>query len=129
VFEALESLPDGDRLGHGDFHPGNILQTDEEVVIIDWPNVTSGDPTADYVRTDLMMRMGSIPEGAPLVIRYGAYFARGLMRSAYSRAYRGSRPIDRSLAELWLSPVMATRLCDDIPEERDWLLRELSATL
>jgi aminoglycoside phosphotransferase (APT) family kinase protein len=129
VFDVLDSLPDGDRLCHGDFHPGNLLRTDGDAVIIDWPNVTSGDPTADYVRTDLMMRMGSIPPGAPLVIRYGAYFARGLMRGSYTRAYRRVRPIDNTLADRWFVPVMATRLCDEIPEERETLLRELRERL
>jgi aminoglycoside phosphotransferase (APT) family kinase protein len=129
VFDVLESLPDGDRLCHGDFHPGNILRPDGEPVLIDWPNVVAGEPTADYVRTDLMMRMGSIPPGASLVIRYGAFFARGLMRQAYARAYRRARAIDRALAARWVIPAMAGRLTEDIPEERDKLLRELETRL
>jgi aminoglycoside phosphotransferase (APT) family kinase protein len=125
VFEVLESLPDGARLCHGDFHPGNILRTDGEPVLIDWPNVTAGDPTADYVRTDLMIRMGSVPRSAPFVIRYGAIVARGLMRVAYDRAYHRARPVDRSLAARWLVPVMANRLVDGIAEERKGLLQEI----
>ncbi len=125
AFEVLDALPDGDRLCHGDFHPGNIMRAGGEDVLIDWPNVMAGDPTADYVRTDLMLRMGSVPPGSPLVIRYGAYVARGLMRGAYDRAYRRLRPIDRALAARWLIPVTTNRLADNIPEEREGLLREL----
>jgi Ser/Thr protein kinase RdoA (MazF antagonist) len=33
---ALETMPDGDRLSHGDFHPGNILMTAQGEMIIDW---------------------------------------------------------------------------------------------
>ena len=105
VFEVLDSLPDGDRLCHGDFHPGNILRTDGEPVIIDWPNVTAGDPTADYVRTDLMMRMGSIPPGAPLVIRYGALrCARPHARHVRPRLSPRAPKSTGSLADRWLVP-------------------------
>jgi hypothetical protein len=125
ALRALAALPDGDRLCHGDFHPGNIIQTDGEPVLIDWTNVTRGDPTADFARTDLMIRLGSIPPGQPLVIRYGALVARGLMRGSYVRAYRRGRPLDRELAARWLVPVAAARLADGIEDERAKLVRLL----
>jgi len=128
AFAALETLPDGDRICHNDFHPGNIMQTDGEPVIIDWTNSTRGDPTADFVRTDMMLRLGDPPPGAPFVIRFGAYFARGLMRQSYLRAYRRLRPIDMELAARWLIPVAANRLFENIESERPKLLRLLEQT-
>lgn len=119
---ALETLPDGDRICHNDFHPGNVIHTASEPVIIDWTNSTRGDPTADFVRTDLMIRTGDVPPGAPLVIRAGAHFARGLMRQSYLRAYRRVRRIDVDLAARWLLPVAANRLVDNIESERRTLL-------
>jgi hypothetical protein len=82
---------------------------------------------ADYARTDLMLRIGSIPPGQPLVIRYGALVARGLMLGAYRRAYRRVRPIDEELSARWSIPVTAARLADGIPEERAKLLELLEA--
>ncbi len=35
VLRAMESLPDGDRICHGDFHAGNIMMTDDGPVVID----------------------------------------------------------------------------------------------
>jgi aminoglycoside phosphotransferase (APT) family kinase protein len=124
---ALDTLPDGDRICHNDFHPGNIIQTNGEPVIIDWTNSTRGDPTADFVRTDMMIRLGDVPPGAPVVIRLGAHFARGLMRQSYLRAYRRLRPIDSDLAARWLIPVAANRLFENIESERPKLLRLLEA--
>ena len=43
ALSALETMPAGDRLCHGDFHPGNIIQTDRRLVVIDWIDATRGE--------------------------------------------------------------------------------------
>lgn len=123
--EALLELPDGDRLCHGDFHPGNIIQTEREPVLIDWSNVTRGDPMADYARTVLMLRLGDPPPGAPALIRVLALVGRRALLSFYGRAYRRVRPVDEALAERWLLPVAANRLAEGIEPERAKLLAML----
>jgi len=122
ALDLLAGLPDGDRLCHGDFHPGNVMRTDGEPVLIDWTNVTRGDPDADLCRTRLMLRMGDVPPGSPIVIRVGAGFARRLLIDAYERSYRKHRPIDEEKVERWRICVMTNRLTEDIPEERAKLL-------
>src|SRR3546814_7594415 len=57
----LDALPDGDRLCHGDYHPGNVIETAGGPVVIDWPAVTRGHPDADYARTLLLLRLGEPP--------------------------------------------------------------------
>ena len=52
----LERLPMGDALCHGDFHPANIILTDRGPVILDWFDAATGDVTADFVRSSLLMR-------------------------------------------------------------------------
>ena len=127
ALELLDGLPDGDRICHGDLHPGNIMRTKGEPVLIDWTAVTRGDPAADFARTNMMIRLGDVPPGAPLVIRYGAIVARGLMRTSYVRAYRRARPLDAALAARWEVPVMAARLAEGIESENPKLLRLLEA--
>jgi aminoglycoside phosphotransferase (APT) family kinase protein len=122
ALRELDALPDGDRLLHGDFHPGNILMSARGPVVIDWPNVTRGNPDADIGRTLLMMRMASLPPGSPLVIRVGARVARSVLRAAYLRAYRGARDIDLSVVLRWEKLRAADRLVDNIPGERAALL-------
>lgn len=127
ALDALETLPDGDRVCHGDFHPGNIILTDRAPAIIDWANATRGDPTADYARTVLMLRIGEPPPGSPAVVRFGARFARRLMLAAYRRAYRRQRTVDTALVARWEAPVLAVRLTEHIAPERRALLRMLEA--
>lgn len=41
------TMPDGDHLCHGDFHPRNVLGEALQPILIDWPNACCGDPASD----------------------------------------------------------------------------------
>jgi len=125
---ALDALPDGDRLCHGDFHPGNLLMDGDQPVIIDWSNVTRGHPDGDVARTLLMNRLGSLPPGTPVLLRIGAKFARGVLSAIYLRSYRQRRQLDIGAIRKWEIPVAAARLADGIPEEVSTLLALLAKT-
>jgi aminoglycoside phosphotransferase (APT) family kinase protein len=113
----LEGLPDGAALCHGDFQPGNVLLCGGGPVVIDWAHATRGDPAGDFARTELMMRLGSLPPGTAALIRWGRWLGGGAFRIAYRRAYsRRCRYEPGALA--------VERLADAIPEERAGLLRE-----
>ena len=119
---ALSALPDGDRLLHGDFHPGNVISTGLGPVVIDWPNASAGDPAADVARTLLMLRLGELPPGSPKLLVLVAKVGRRVLIGRYLSAYRRSRPFDRELVRRWMLPVAVHRLSEDIPEERERLL-------
>jgi aminoglycoside phosphotransferase (APT) family kinase protein len=58
---ALDGLPEGDRLCHGDFHPGNVMTKAGEPVVIDWSNAARSSAEADYVRSTIMYSLGELP--------------------------------------------------------------------
>ncbi len=126
VIEQLESLPDGDRLLHGDFHPGNILMSGHGPVVIDWPNTTRGDPHADVARTMLLIGDGTLPPGSPLVARVGVSIARKVILAAYMRAYRRRHQLDPELLRRWTIVNTGIRFAEEIPGEREGLLRKLA---
>jgi len=131
AMRLLEALHDGDRICHGDFHPGNIIG-EQHPSIIDWPNVTRGDPDADHARSVLLLRLGEPPPGSPAMLRLAAKVARGLLLSSYRRAYaRVRRPDERAVAR-WLFVCAVTRLSEGLEAERPRLLalieREAAAT-
>lgn len=126
LLAALEALPDGDRLCHGDFHPGNILMSKRGPVVIDWANVTAGDPAADFARTDLLLKMGEPPPGSPSLVKYMQGFGRKIIRWSYRRAYLKARPTDADLVRRWQIVRVADRLIDDgIESERETLMAML----
>ena len=111
AFGVLDGLPSGDRLCHGDFHPGNLLGPGREPVVIDWGGVTRGDPDADVARTLLLLRIRGAgpPPGTSLPLRLLIPIGRGLLAHRYLSVYRRMRPLDRELLGRWLVVWSAAR--------------------
>jgi hypothetical protein len=52
----VAAAPDGARLFHGDFHPGNVICSSRGPVIVDWPNALRAHPAVDVARSIVLMR-------------------------------------------------------------------------
>ncbi len=127
ILAALAALPEGDRLCHMDFHPDNLMLSRRGWVILDWMNARSGAPLADVARSSLMFRVGEPPEDRPgnaLMMR----FVR-LARWSYHRAIRARLGFNDAELEAWLLPVAAARLWENIPGEREKLVRLIDGLL
>jgi aminoglycoside phosphotransferase (APT) family kinase protein len=123
---VLDTLPDGDRLCHGDFHPGNILLGERGPSVIDWTGAARGDPAADLARSRLLLRQSAIPEYMPALIRrFQAMGRRGFFR-LYLRAYARARPIDSDLVDRWEIVRVADRIWERIEDEQPVLLAQLA---
>jgi aminoglycoside phosphotransferase (APT) family kinase protein len=129
ALRTLEALPDGDRLCHGDFHPGNVLLGDRGPAVIDWTAATRGDPAGDLARTRLLLHIGAAEEHMPAMIqfmmRHMQAFGRGAFFRLYLRAYRRSRSIDDDLVDRWEIVRAADRIFEGIEAERPALLELL----
>lgn len=106
---ALETMPDGDRLCHGDFHPGNILLSQPKPVIIDWIDASIGSSLADVARTSIIL-LGSAATEAN---RYQSYGIR-ILHDIYLRRYFQLRPGGEEEYRRWLPIVAAGRLNEGI---------------
>ena len=124
VARVLDPLPDGDRLCHGDYHPGNVLVTPTGAAVIDWGAATRGAPEADHARTLLLLRWADPLPGSSLLSRLVIASGRSLLASAYTRAY-GRGPLPARAAASWLVVHAAARLSEGIPAERDMLIGRL----
>lgn len=105
LLDRLASLPDGNRLCHGDFHPFNIIGVPGGAVIVDWPDATSGPPAADACRSYLLMLQGAPQFADPYLERYTTVSG-----------------VPRTEILQWLPILAATRLCENVPEEETRLL-------
>jgi uncharacterized protein (TIGR02172 family) len=118
---ALESMPLGDRLCHGDFHPGNILMTAQGEVIIDWIDAASGNPLADVARTTVLAL------GAAETDQIQGRLEKALVRifhALYRRRYFQLRPGGQAEYRRWVPIVAAARLSENIPEIEAWLIAQ-----
>lgn len=134
---ALQAMPDGDRLCHGDFWPGNILVTDHGEIVIDWIHASRGNPLADlarttnlvlgFTRTDQVKRpFLSIGPSKTSSLRNSLlqFFSR-ISYPLYLRYYFELRPSDVGEYRRWLPIVAAARLSDDIPELEELLVSQV----
>jgi uncharacterized protein (TIGR02172 family) len=120
ALKALEKLPDDDKLCHGDFHPGNILLTENGPVIIDWIDGSRGRPILDVARSSLLFGGGNIPSTIP-----GARLLRILQSNfyhIYQQRYFRVNPDKQKEFEQWLPVVAAGRLNEGIYYDEERLL-------
>jgi uncharacterized protein (TIGR02172 family) len=119
VLNTLRQMPDGERLCHGDFHPQNVLMTQQGPVIIDWTDATRGDPIADVARSSIIL------QGAALTNPSAGWF-----HDAYLRRYfKLHRDNARYQYNTWRTIVAAVRLSENVAEQQEWLLAQVRAGL
>lgn len=121
ILSALSTLPGGNRICHGDFHPGNILLTKQGDVIIDWIDATLGNPLADVARSTLLLLGAGV--GDHQASNFHKVFIR-LFQTIYLHHYFSRCPGGRSEYQRWLPIVAAARLSEDIPEQESWLVAQ-----
>lgn len=121
VLDLLPALSEGDRLCHGDFHPGNVMLTSNGPVVIDWMTASIGSPWMDFARTSLLLTIG--PKGAgklinPIVRLVIQHFYR-----SYARRYLELMPDLQNEHMKWMPVIAAARLNERIEPEREALIR------
>jgi aminoglycoside phosphotransferase (APT) family kinase protein len=116
VLHLLNSMPDGNQLCHGDFHPGNIIVTKQGPVIIDWMTASRGVAEGDVARTAIILESAKAPEGTPM--RWLLEWIRKLFLSNYLKTYFQLHPVDEKSFYAWRAIMAANFLVDvSLPEE------------
>lgn len=123
ALSALKELPEGTKLCHNDFHPGNIMMTGKGFQVIDWLTSAGGAPAADVARTLLLIRFGEpmhISTLKRLLIRSGMR----VLRHSYLKQYLKNSSVKLKEIREWMLPVAAARLSEWLTQhEREKLIR------
>ncbi|MEE0867951.1 MAG: aminoglycoside phosphotransferase family protein [Clostridia bacterium] len=103
----LESMPKHNKVCHGDFHPSNIIITDDGTAyIIDWSHATQGNASADVARTYLLFWLEGDIDGA----------------KEYLKLFCEKSNTARQYIEKWMPIVAASQSVKGNEKEREFLL-------
>jgi uncharacterized protein (TIGR02172 family) len=125
ALRALDTMPDGDQLCHGDFWPGNVLMSRQGPIIIDWICATRGNPLADVARSSVLL-LGGL--ASPHFSRAQKARIRRVHRT-YLQRYFQLRPEGQAQCQAWHPIVAAARLSENIAGVQTWLLATVAAGL
>lgn len=120
LLNALGTLPEGDRVCHGDFHPANVLLSETEATVIDWIDASRGNPLADVARTSIII-LGAI--ATPQIPNPMLKVFINIFHSAYLREYFRLHPHGKDEYRRWLPIVAGARLSENIFELEQWLIQ------
>lgn len=123
ALHLLSELPDGSVVCHGDYHPDNIIHSSSGPIVIDWSAATSGNASADFVRSVLILQIATAPEP-----EYTERFnlIRDQFLSLFEKAYMKRVKINTAELDHWFIVVAIARLLDGIASEKEQLLQIIS---
>jgi aminoglycoside/choline kinase family phosphotransferase len=124
ALSALASMPGGESLCHGDFHPDNVILSAEGPVVIDWVDATVGNPLADVARTTILLEGERAAGGAT---SWAARTVLQLWLRAYIGRYLFLRPGGNEEYRSWQPIVAAGRMNEGIDSQQDWLRGQAEA--
>jgi uncharacterized protein (TIGR02172 family) len=104
----LESLPDGDSVCHGDFHPANIFCARRGMVVIDWGAASRGPRLADVACTSRLFEVAELPPWSPRYMHWMLKCSRTLLHRTYLRHYLSARSGSKAELSEWKDAVAAT---------------------
>ena len=118
VLKVLADLPEGDTLCHGDFHPGNVICSENTNYLIDWVGATRGDFYADVAHTYILLRV--VPRVPHM--NWVAYFMQRQVARAMAKSYLGEISaqiaLDRRSLSKWVLVNAAERTYHGLESEK-----------
>ncbi|MGZ7209400.1 MAG: phosphotransferase [Methanobacterium sp.] len=108
LLRRLESFVYEPKLCHGDFHPFNLIMSNEKVEIIDWVDSSSGDIRADVYRTYLLFSQTSVK-----------------LAEMYLHIYCKNTGLSRSEIFQWAPIIAGARLSENVSSEINKRLMEI----
>lgn len=108
----LAQLEEGDVLCHGDFHPGNILISEGNAMVLDFMNVCHGPALYDVARTVYLVQYTPVPpiaEDREVLLQF-----KKLLADLYLLQMR----VTRDMIQDYLAVILMARV-GECPDEND----------
>lgn len=122
LYKLIDNMPTGNCLCHCDFHPDNIICSEDGDYIIDWADCCNGNPCADVARTILTLKTAPIPENTSKFMKVIIMFIRNRFCSSYTKEYLKISGKTIEQIDDWQVAVAAYRLCAANKTEKSVIL-------
>lgn len=130
IIEIVKSTDEDNKICHGDFHPDNILMSNNKPIIIDWLNCKKGNPKLDFARSYILINYGSLPSKISMLEKIFVQLIRKLLLFNYIKRYKKKYNITKKDFNKYLICVCAARLNEKIPkQEKKKLLKIINKIL
>ncbi|MGG2092213.1 aminoglycoside phosphotransferase family protein [Bacillus sp. S13(2024)] len=122
----MSTLPMDQAVCHMDFHPDNILMSEQGPIVIDWMTTGYGNPFADVARTVIILKYAYLPASISESVKQGIIRLRHAFCEEYVKEYLTLSKGTWKDIESWFLPIMAARLIEGIPQgEKDDLYKQV----
>jgi tRNA A-37 threonylcarbamoyl transferase component Bud32 len=108
LIQKLDLMTFEKRLCHGDYHPFNLIMTDNKVTIIDWVDSSEGDIRADVYRTYLLYSQFSVE-----------------LAEIYLRLYCKKSGLSKDEVFQWAPIIAGARLSENVSSENSERLMKI----
>lgn len=129
LYHLIDKMPEGDCLCHSDFHPDNILCSENGDYIIDWADCCNGNACADVARTILTLRTAELPEDVSKFKKTIIKLIRNRFSNIYIKEYIKISGITVKQIDEWKVAVAAYRLCAAKKNEKLVILKIINSYL
>jgi uncharacterized protein (TIGR02172 family) len=110
---ALTRLPEGNKLCHGDYHPGNILMSSRGPVVIDCADASQGNPHADVARSLLLLQAAELDAIKDVELRKAIQsLIQSFPLDVYVKRYSQFQALSQEQLDAWRLPLAAARLSE-----------------
>ena len=123
VMDIIDELPEGEDICHGDFHPGNIIISEDKYYVIDWFGVTSGRRLSDIAHTFILLRNTPKIESMSKLEHLITSTVGNLISGRYISNCNKIEHFDWSEFSKWLIVRAAERVYYGMPSEKANLIR------
>ncbi len=117
VLEIMDHIPTKDQLCHGDLNPNNFMVSNGRHMVIDWNDLTIGNPEADLAEYILTIRHAILPSETPTRIVEQFDLIREKIIQTFLEEYTSLTGMTEKDIRPWLVIVGARKLAADAISE------------
>lgn len=123
LLEQLNNMKFDNSLCHGDLHLENIILSNGNYKVIDWMNASRGCGLADVCRSIIMLETPFSSRNAGIIDKFFIKSILWIIKNVFVKKYCKYTNTSHKEIKQYLAIVAAARIKENIPGEKEWLIK------